>query len=764
MYGQTFPVTGTVQVKAPYSVFLSDYTKIEEDKLIINLKLNDPVDPVRDVKLRIKMESQTVTLETNPSFIPTPLTLNNGFMERFTGADISEYFLANNLQFTRGLTRQEFQRRGAIPEGLYKVCIEVYDYTSGNKISLPICAQAWIILNDPPRLILPENNSIVKANDPQNLPFRWMPMNGGSPNSFFQTEYEFSLYEIWPATRNPNDAVNTTPPILQETTNTPVYFYSIADPFLVPGRKYAWRVKARDAGGLDMFKNQGYSEVFSFVWGVECNIPLGISSEVLSSDRTKTMWDERDNATEYVVRYREKGNTGVWYEVKTSSVNAFLTGTKGETEYEYQVRCECSGIAGQFSSLNYFTTPKAGDYLQKLNCNDQNKPPVITNKNPLVRADKGDELRVGLFTVTLTEVSGANGVFSGKGRVNVALINAEVIAEFRNVKVNTDKQVYEGELVIKSVGASLIPPELRDKIKERLAEVDKYLQQLEKYAPDADNALKISKDVLGQIDDILKDVGDALKRDSIEGRNPGGGWQVNLQLGNFRDKIKDGFDWIAKGDTIKGKNLIAQGLNGIKDLIGAGGQGLIDLGNAIVNGDDLLKELIKKLLGEIKGTNKDSVSSKSEKIARTKKDRDDAIAKINEKNKRGIGDFQETSMQTSYYGSPIELELTEDQIRKLSSDPNYKTYFENDDKVFELEKAMVTSGLILLMVNEIITNEELLKELVEDVRKNLKDDFLKMGANAIEEAFKGKNPDLENKIRIYLNTRISDFITRYNSR
>lgn len=766
LQAQNYPVTGNVQVKAPYSVYLSDYTKLEEDKLIINLKLNDPVDPVRDVKLRIRLESQTVTLETSPSFHPGPITLNNGFMEKITGADITDYFFANNLQFTKGLTKQEFQRKGALPEGFYKVCVEVLDYISGNTISLPICTQAWIILNDPPRLLLPENNKIVKANDPQNLPFRWMPMNSGSPNSFFTTEYHFALYEVWPATRNPNDAVNTTPSIFETTISTPAYFYSISDPPLVPGRKYAWRVQAKDAGGMDMFKNQGYSEVFSFIWGQECNVPLNITSEVLSSDRAKAVWEEGENATGYVIRYREKGSSGLWYEVKSSSNNGFMTGTKGETEYEYQVRCDCGGIGSLFSPLNYFKTPKASDYVQNLNCNDKNKPPVIENKNPLPSAKKGDEWTIGLFTVTLTEVTGANGIYSGKCRVNVALINAEVTGEFTNAKVNTDKQVFDGVFVIKSIGGSLIPPDLRDKIKNQLTEVDKYMNQLEKYAPTADEGLKISREVLGKIDDILKDVKDALTRDSIEGKNPGGGWHLQIQLGSFKNMIKDGFGWIQKGDTAKGKNLLAQGLNGIKDLLGAGGDALSNLGSAIVEGSDKLKEVIVKLLNEIKSENSpDSIRVKRDKLKELSARRKKAIEDLNSNNKNiVVGDYSNESMsEPEFIGDPIMVSYSEAEKKELLKDPNYKIIYDNRLKIADLYSKLQRNLWLIALSNDLLNNEDKLKELINEVRGNvIKEELKTLGMSLIEDLIKGKNPQVEDKIRTFLKNKLDTLMSELN--
>ena len=585
LYAQNYPVTGTLQLKPPYSLYLSDYTLIEEDKLIVNLLLNDPLDPVRDVKLKLKLESQDVTLETNPAWMPPPITLNSGFQDRLVGADLVEYFNANNLQFTRGITKQDYQRKSAIPEGFYKISIEVYDRTSGNLISQPISAQAWIVLNDPPRLLLPANTSIVKANDPQNLPFRWMPMNSGSPNSFFTTEYQFSLYEIWPATRNPNDAVNTTPPILQIDAPTSTYFYTIADPYLMPGRKYAWRVQARDLGGKDLYKNQGYSEVFSFTWGVECNTPINVTSESISSDRTKVSWDSQDNATGYTVHYREKDSTSVWYEVTTSINNAFLTGTKPEMNYEFQVKSSCSAIGSYYGQLYYFSTPQATGYLQKLNCNDRGTLPPITNKDPLISANISDQWTIGLFTVTLTKVSGSNGVFSGECLVDVPFLNGEMVAGFTNVKVNTNKQVYDGDMKVLSVSSYILPPEIRNALTQQLANIDKLVSDANGDYKNAKDLLANSKKIVSQVDDVTKQVVSALKNDTSSGSQSNTDLQKNID--KFKTNVKDGFKTILKGatDTTAGKDLLKTGIDGIKDAVntvtGASAPGAAAIGGIV---------------------------------------------------------------------------------------------------------------------------------------------------------------------------------------
>ena len=85
------------------------------------------------------------------------------------------------------------------------------------------------------------------------------------------TEYDFRLVEIWPAGRNPNEAMRTSVPLYETITSNTMLVYGPGEPPLVPGRSYAWQVRARslvNGESLDMFNNQGYSEVrSSFRWG-----------------------------------------------------------------------------------------------------------------------------------------------------------------------------------------------------------------------------------------------------------------------------------------------------------------------------------------------------------------------------------------------------------------------------------------------------------------------------------------------------------------
>ena len=131
------------------------------------------------------------------------------------------------------------------------------------------------------------------------------------------------MVEVWPSTRNPNDAILTSPPIFETTTGSTTVVYGPAETPLEPGRRYAFRVRARSIAGvseLDLFKNNGYSEVFTFVYGDACDLPTGIAASSIGTSRFSLGWEGTFNHTAYKVRYREAGTTN-WYE-NNVAVNA----------------------------------------------------------------------------------------------------------------------------------------------------------------------------------------------------------------------------------------------------------------------------------------------------------------------------------------------------------------------------------------------------------------------------------------------------------
>ncbi len=477
---QTFPVTASTNLTPPYSLNLSDYVAPGSQRLALNIFLADINRPELQARLRLRIEGQGIRLETKPSYLPAPLILQGGVPERLIAADLADYFDPENLNF-QGISKQQFLRTGQLPEGLYQFCFEVLEYNRGARVSNSACAMAWLILNDPPIINLPQQNEKVRAQEPQYVTFQWMPRHTGSPNAAFSTEYNFALVELWPDNRDPNDAILTTPHIYETTTQSNTLIYGPAETPLVPGRSYAFRVQAKSIAGieeLDLFKNNGYSQTHAFTYGDACNLPQNISAEALNSVSFRISWQANPNNTNFSVRYRKAvDSNATWYEQDSFFEEIAIDGLQAETTYEYQLTGGCNAFSSTYSPIATITTEAAPEINYSCGLPPENYD--FGNAEPLPGLQRDDILYAGDFDVRISEATGSAGTFTGKGTVVVPYLdNLAVGVEFTSITVNTDYRMTAGSMNVKGIGVDVLPDNITDfidKLDETLASLDDVL-------------------------------------------------------------------------------------------------------------------------------------------------------------------------------------------------------------------------------------------------------------------------------------------------
>jgi|GEM_PF-3531166 len=479
---QVYPVQATVQLVPPYSLYLSDYVESGTERLVLNVFLADVARPQLDVRFRLKIIGQGITIQTRDGYMPPPVSIQGGMPLRLISTDLADYFNPNNLIF-QGLSRAEYERVGKLPEGVYQICFEVLEYNRGIKVSNTACGVAWMILNDPPIVNLPRQNEKLKAMSPQNVILQWTPRHMGSPNSAFTTEYDVTMVEVWPATRNPNDAILTSPPIFETTTMASTIVYGPAETPLEPGRRYAFRVKARSIAGitqLDLFKNNGYSEVFSFVYGDACDLPTGISTTAINTTRFSVGWESLFNQTAYRVRYREAGSPN-WYDNNVAINSIEIGSLKPGTVYEYQVAATCGFYDGQYSPVTKVTTAPAPETVYSCGI-----PLDVLKLDPTLYTGSlnvGDIIMAGDFDVKVTKITGRNGTYSGEGVIEVPYFNkAKVKTEFSSITVNKDLRMINGYMNVTGAAVDVIPQgvtDFMDKLDEALDAADSALNKIE---------------------------------------------------------------------------------------------------------------------------------------------------------------------------------------------------------------------------------------------------------------------------------------------
>lgn len=441
---QSYPVQATMQLTPPYSLYLADYTAPGSNRIMVNVLLKDLTRADLQTRLKLTIEGVGVSITTKPTYRPQPLYLQGGLPVMLTPDDLAPYFNPDNLIF-QGVSKNEILKGGALPEGLYRVCIEVLDYNLGAEVSNRACASAWMILNDPPIINLPSQNEKLRAQDPQNIVFQWTPRHTGSPNAAFGTEYEFELVELWPDNRNPNNAIQSTPPIYQGTTFSTTLIYGPAETPLVPGRKYAFRVKAKAMVGvdeLDLFKNNGYSEVFTFTYGDACIAPKVISATTISSSRVQVTWDTEPVHTEFIVGYKKQGNDQ-WQEQRTYLNEVTISSLQPEATYEFRVRSICGSINGENTETVTATTSE--EPVTNFTCGAGAGAYELENQDPLPELKPGDIFKAGDVEVRAFDVQGYNGNYSGIGHAEMPwLRHVKVRVEFSSIFINSDYQMLRG--------------------------------------------------------------------------------------------------------------------------------------------------------------------------------------------------------------------------------------------------------------------------------------------------------------------------------
>jgi hypothetical protein len=444
--GQRYPVQVVPQLIAPYTLNVSDYYNGTSEKLVVLLTNIDLNKPALQVRLRMTIQGQAAKLISRDNVYYPPIQLDAGVPNRISLADLAPYFNADNLIF-EGITRAQYVQSGKLPEGFYLFCFEVIEINSGQVVGRSSCAMAWISLNDPPLLNLPVKAESIIYKDPQNIIFQWTPRNYNSPTSAFNTEYEFTLVELWDNGIIPEAAFGTAQPLYRTTTQSTTLLYGPGEPLLLPGHRYAWRVRAQMANGSgasDVWRNNGYSEIYWFTCQNNCPAPVNVQAEV-SGGRATISWAGNPNQTSYTVDYREKGQTAEsWYSSATTTNRMMLYDLKKDKTYEYRVGGTCdNGITYTYSDIKTLVIQGGTDSATAA-CGMLMPGETITNRTPIQTLLNGDVITAGDFPVKLLLVSG-QGTFTGAGYVTVPFLGQHrVKVKFTGITINTDKQLIGG--------------------------------------------------------------------------------------------------------------------------------------------------------------------------------------------------------------------------------------------------------------------------------------------------------------------------------
>lgn len=455
---QIYPVQISTQLVPPYSGYLPDYADPTAEKLKVILQFNDFTQAQYNIKLRFEIKGNGFTISTKTFYNPPPITLLPGQPLLLSGADLAPYLNSNNLDFI-GINQSQYQQRMALPEGYYSICVKAYDYYNTNpiQISNEACAQAWFTLSDPPYLNLPFCGTAITPLTPQNILFQWTPVNMASPNSAFNTEYVFELFECRPdSNANPNQVVLSTAPIFSTTTQQTFLNYGIAEPPLNLYMKYIWRVRAKDITGRDLFKNNGYSQICTFTNGTIKNIfgntlALTLTARAINHRNGECTFTKQSVYSNYMIQVR-KQNTNYWFNFPNTSGIERIPNLEPNTIYECRVRGEAGTLIGDWSNTEIFKTAGPPVY----SCND-NTQPVNVAQQPLPpsKAVVGLVIQSGQFEVVTTQIqtTGQPGWYKGKG---YALVfgGLPVAVQWTNIYIDSEQRQQQGVIEAMTKGVN----------------------------------------------------------------------------------------------------------------------------------------------------------------------------------------------------------------------------------------------------------------------------------------------------------------------
>jgi len=447
---QQYPVRVQVQTLQPVSAQLSNLYSGSQARMIVTLLNTDLRKPTMNVRLRLNIKGTTVALR-NRDYGSYPLVqLDAGVPVQLSLNDLAPYFNLDNMEVS-GAPVAQLQQSGKLPDGFYTFCVDVIEANSGQLISndKQSCAPpAWISTSEPPLLNLPRKGESVAFREPLNIVFNWTPRHMGSPNAAFLTQYEFTLVELWDNNILPEAAFGTMPPLYQTTTNTTTLLYGPAEPPLLPGKRYGWRIRAvakQGADVFDVFTNNGYSEIFYFNLQEDCQPPQQVAATVANGEATIT-WAPQPKMFEYLVEYREQGNDKAeWFNVKSNDPQAVIRDAIPGHKYEYRVGGSCSLNGKTLGDVHAFEMP-AKDAVDSGNCGLLSDI-KLANDTVLKTLQPDDQILAGDFPVRFTTLKGS-GTYSGTGYITIPFLGySRVKVKFDNIQVNTNRQLMKGMLV-----------------------------------------------------------------------------------------------------------------------------------------------------------------------------------------------------------------------------------------------------------------------------------------------------------------------------
>lgn len=264
----------TLNIIPPYSAYVYDYADLTGQAIIT---LTNTTTEVKEVRLEGSMTNSTAGLfvRTNPGHRgPAPIVVPAGGSVVLSSQPGSMDFLDPQNVTTNAdeLVQRSIVQSGQLPEGVYRLCVEAYDYNGPQLLSQPGggCFSFSLYYANPPIITQPVNGTVLSAYM-TNPVFTWTPPLGNLAGALI--EYDLLVTPVFEG-QNPNDAIIAArtyrrgqPILVKEGLLSNVYVRQVFDLAFEQGKQYAMQVTARDRNGVVGISNVGRSEISVFTVG-----------------------------------------------------------------------------------------------------------------------------------------------------------------------------------------------------------------------------------------------------------------------------------------------------------------------------------------------------------------------------------------------------------------------------------------------------------------------------------------------------------------
>ncbi len=543
VFAQTnYPIYVTPTLTPPYSLNLSDYSKFGSQKLMVNVTVNDLNISNLPVKLRIKMETAGIVIENPPTINASPIYLDGGSTSILYGKDLLDYFNIKNLVF-KGYEKEAYNRTGQLPEGFYKISVQVLHAHTNRLISNTGTTSAWIAVGKPPVLKIPENETDLGQFKGMPITFSWLASNVGSPVSANNIQYKLEMWEMRIDGIAPEVVAASMPVFHEHTTYNTLYSLYPATLMMEPGMKYAWRVTASDIAGFVSFEQKGQSEIRTFVYKALCDTV----TDFTASHRARNGlfdWEPQSNHTSYNTEIRNP-ETGWVSQSQTFENKVEFFDLEYGTTYELRVQAVCNGdpeSTSDFTPWKTLSIPEPEPLIDTASCPDCGCDDMIPNVD-LENFELNEDLKPGdtivnktgttRFIIKTVEPQG-NGVYKGLFLFWAEVWNLKFICEYwdlqvnkENVIVNMDfESVYDPQFLVdidattnylNNLANSVNTLTLDARIKDTLS-VNEEITSI--YINGGDSVIAVTVDEKGEIHEVvINNNADDIEKTMIKGKN-----------------------------------------------------------------------------------------------------------------------------------------------------------------------------------------------------------------------------------------------------